>query len=106
MSYLNANDLAESRTFLIRVKVALVTAAANVVHEDASGFTPARKDKRNALARAILADPNTYATSFVWGVVANSTIAQNGLDSPDGDIAYQVSAIFDAMAGVTSEEMA
>lgn len=105
MSYLNANDLAESRTFLIRVKVGLVTAAANVVHEDASAFSENRKMKRNALARAILADPAAYASTFVWGVVANTTIAQNGLDSPDGDLTYQISAIFDAMAGVTSEEM-
>lgn len=105
MSFLNANDLAESRSFLIRVKIALVTAAANVVHEDRSPYSTERATKRNALARAILADPTAYAGTFVWGVVANSTIAQNGLDSPDGDLSYQVSAIFDAMAGVTAEEM-
>lgn len=105
MSYLNAADLAESKSFLTRVKVALVTAAANVVHEDRAPYSEIRAEKRNMLARAVLADPNTYANVFVWGVVANTTIAAEGLDAPDGDLLYQVSAIFDAMAGVTAAEM-
>ena len=105
MSYINVNDLAESASFKVRVKVAIVTAAANVVHEDTSAFTPERRDKRNALARAILADPTSFAQTFVWPVVSNASIAASGLDASDGDLAYQVSAIFDAMAGVTAEEM-
>lgn len=105
MSYINVNDLAEAESFKIRVKIAIVKAAANVVHEDGSGFSEGRRNKRNAMARGILLDPTTHAQLFVWGVVANPTIAANGLDSPDGDLDYQVSAIFDAMAGVTSDEM-
>lgn len=106
MSYISVNDLAESASFQTRVKVAIVKAAANVVHEDGSAMNPLRRDKRAALARGILLDPATHARLFVWPVVANTQIAAEGLDSPDGDLDYQVSAIFDAMAGVTSEEMA
>lgn len=105
MSYIEISDLAEAASFKTRVKVAIVRAAANVVHEDASSFTQQRRDKRNMLARAILTDPTTYAQLFVWPVVANPSIAANGLASSDGDLDYQVSAIFDAMAGVTADEV-
>lgn len=105
MSYIDVSDLAEAVSFRTRVKVAIVKAAANIVHESPASYTPARAEKRAALARAILADPAAYTVLFVWPVVANVSIAANGLASSDGDLDYQVSAIFDAMAGVTPEEM-
>lgn len=106
MSYIAVNDLAESASFKTRVKVAIVKAAGYLIHEDATGFTPARRDKRYNLARAVLSDPNGMAAQFVWPVVANTTIAAEGLDAPDSDLDYQVSAIWDAMAGVTAAELA
>lgn len=105
MAYIDTADLAEAASFRTRVKVAVVTAAANVVHEDASAYSPERAAKRADLARRVLADPGPWAAQFVWPVIANPTIAANGLASPDGDLAYQVSAVFDAMAGVTPSEM-
>jgi len=106
MTYLNTADLADAASFRTRVKVAVVTAAANVVHEDPTGMSQSHADKRAVLARSILADPATYAALFVWPVVANVSIATSGLDSSDGDLAYQVSAVFDAMAGVTPQDLA
>lgn len=105
MSFLTAADLAESRGFRTKVKVAVVNAAAAVVHEDITHFTPSRAEKRALLARSVLNDPERYGEIFVWPVVANQTIAAAGLDSPDGDIFFQVSATWDAMAGVTPQEM-
>lgn len=105
MSFLTAADLAEARTFRTKVMVAVVNAAAAVVHEDTSGYSANRTEKRALLARNILNDPHRYGDLFVWPVVANQTIAAAGLDSPDGDIFFQVSASFDAMAGVTPQEM-
>lgn len=106
MTYLNAADLADSASFKTRVKVAVVVAAANVVHEDRHSYGPQQADKRAVLARNILADPDQYARLFTWPVIANPSIAASGLDSSDGDLAYQVGAIFDAMAGVTPDDLA
>lgn len=105
MSYISVADLADAASFRVRVKVAVVTAAANVVHEGTASLTPQQHDKRAVLARNILADPAKYGDLFVWPVVANPSIAASGLDSSDGDLAYQVSAVFDAMAGVTPQDL-
>lgn len=105
MSYLNVADLAEAYSFRTRVKVAVVKAAADVVHEDTTDYSQNRAEKRAVLARNVLADPQRYGDLFVWPVLSNATIAAAGLDSPDGDLSYQVSAVFDAMAGVTPKEM-
>lgn len=105
MSFLNAADLAESRSFKTRVLMAVVNAAAAVVHEDTSGMSENRSEKRAVLARNVLNDPHRYAALFVWPVIANTTIAANGLDSPDGDLFFAVASNFDAMAGVTPQDM-
>lgn len=105
MSFIATADLADAASFRTRVKVALVTAAANVVHEDASAYSAERAAKRAALASGILADPAPWAARFVWPVVANTTIAAAGLDAPDGDLLFQIGAVFDAMAGVSPSEM-
>jgi hypothetical protein len=106
VTYIDTADLAEAASFRTRVKVAIVTAAANVVHEDPSGYSDPRAVKRNQLAVNILSDPESWTQRFVWPVVANPSIAANGLASSDGDLLFQVGAIFDAMAGVSPAEMA
>lgn len=105
MSYIEVNDLAEAQSFKVRVKVAVVNVAATVMAEDRSGMNEARGSKRGSLARAILMAPAQYADLFVWPVVSNPTIAAAGLASPDGDLAYVVTSVFDALAGVEASEM-
>lgn len=104
MSYIEVADLAEAASFRTRVKVAIVTAAVNVLAEDTSSMTETKASKRNALATAVLTDPQSFADRFAWPVVANPSIAANGLASPDGDLAFVVSSVWNAMAGVNSTD--
>jgi len=105
VSYMNTADLAEAATFKARVKVTIATAAVAVWSEDASTMSEQRHDKRLALAREVLANPDNYADLFTWPVLANVTIAQAGLDAADGDLLYQVNQVWDAMAGVTAADL-
>lgn len=98
-SYLDRAQLATHAGFRSRVQVAMLITAANVASEAASGDT--RKDSlRAALATNVLNDPDGYAIRFAWATVTNPTVAEGGLNAPDGDLEFVIASLWDGIAGV------
>lgn len=106
MSYLNTSDLVRADSFRARVLVGLVNVAGTVLAENQTEMSTARAEKRTALANNVLRDPEPIVSAFIWPVVSNVTIAQKGLDSSDGELEYQITQVWDIVAGVTNADKA
>lgn len=104
MAFLHMYDLAKSSTFRTRVMITAVSYAAAVIVEAQGEREDAHQSKRYLLAQRVLSQPESMIDSFIWGMVANSTIAQNGLDSTDGDLLFQMTQIWDSVAGVSATD--
>ena len=104
MSFLETADLAYAASFRARVKVGLVNCAGAVLQEDQDALSEAHADKRNTLAANVLRDPDSIVSAFIWPILANVSIAASGLDASDGDLLYQINAVWDNVAGVTRND--
>jgi hypothetical protein len=101
MSFIAAADLAQAASFRTRVKMGTVKVAGTVLDEDTSTMPPAQRDKRLALAQQVLKDPDFTLGSFIYPVISNAVIASSGLDTTDADLEYQITTVWDDVAGVT-----
>lgn len=98
-SYLDRAALARHESFRSRVQLAMLVTAVSIANEGPSGDD--RKDAlRSALATNILNDPDGYVARFTWAIVTNPTVAEAGLNAPDGDLEFLAITMFDAIAGV------
>ena len=99
MAFTDQAALADDDTFRLRVRVALATAAVQVMGEDKSNFSDEQYGLRQALAHQVLvaAAGGMWLEAFIWGTVQNATIIGSSLDS---DIQFQVNALWDDIAGV------
>lgn len=98
MTYASAATLAADAAFQARVRVAIVTAAVDVMGESKTGLSDTVFDKRQALAHAVLNDSAGYLDRFVWCVVANVAISSASTDS---DIQFTVNSVWSDLSGVT-----
>jgi hypothetical protein len=94
MSYLSQYQLALNDEFNHRVVTAMVLAATQVMAEAANTEGHA---KRTDLAYRVLNDPTAHSMRFSFAVVSNPAI---GAQSSDGDIAFTVNSVWNALAGV------
>jgi hypothetical protein len=99
VAYTDQAALAVDVTFRSRVRVALATAAVQVMGEDAAGYSDSEYGKRQALAYEVLrsAAGGMWLETFVWATVQNAAITGASLDS---DIQFQVNAAWGDIAGV------
>lgn len=99
MSYTDQAALAADAQFRDRARVALATAAVQVMGEAQASYTDTQYGKRQALAYQVLqaAAGGMWLEAFVWATVSNAAIT--GV-SADGDIQFQVNAVWDDIAGV------
>lgn len=99
MAYTEQAALAADTEFRDRVRVALATAAIQVMGEDTASFDAEQFGKRQALAYAVLQDAagGPWLEAFVWATVQNPAITGASLDS---DIQFTVNAVWDDLAGV------
>lgn len=99
MAYIDQAALAADQTFRDRVRVALATAAVQIMGEDKGSYTDTEYGKRQALASEVLraAASGMYLEAFVWATVQNPAITAASLDS---DIQFQVNAVWDDMSGI------
>lgn len=96
---IEAAALAKHELFRDRVTVAMLKAAVAVAAEAASG--DARTDDlRGNLATNVLNDPLGHTGRFAWAVVTNPSVADQGLNTPDGDIEFVVASVWNHIAGV------
>lgn len=87
-------DLAVNPTVVRRVTAATVTAAVAIGNEtyDGSQYRIARR----ALATQVLKQADDWGAVFAWAVAANPSIT---VASPDTDIEWTISSVWDAIAG-------
>jgi hypothetical protein len=104
MTLLASRQLAQNQMFQDRVRVALVTAAVNVLAEDAGAANHAA---RASLESRVLMGPGPWGTIIAESVAVNTTIAAKavqGVDIPDDDIQFVVNGLIDAYAGKAGAE--
>jgi hypothetical protein len=99
VAYSDQAALAASQPFRDQVRVALATAAVQVMGEDKGSYTDAHFGKRQDLAYRVLqaAADGVLLEAFVWATVANVAISAA---SSDSDIQFTVNAAWDDLAGV------
>jgi len=104
MSYLNTYDLAQASSFRNRLVSAIVSSAGFIMSESMDGLGPQQHAKRHGLAMEVLNAPEHMVQRFIWPVLANTTIAQKGLDTSDGELNFQIATVWDSLAGVTAQD--
>jgi len=75
MAYIDRTRLARDREFVDRIQHAMLVAAVGVLNQ----ATPPAE--RLALAKKIVVEPERYAQTFAFGVVANSTVEATATDA-------------------------
>jgi hypothetical protein len=99
MTFLDDLATAEHSLFRGRVRMAAVKAAVAIAAE-APGGDERTDTLRAALATNLLNDPAAYEERMVWAVLTNGAVAAAGIATPDGDLEYTMSTIWNAVAGV------
>jgi hypothetical protein len=99
VAYSEQAALAADQPFRDRVRVALATAATQVMGEDKAAYDDIVYGKRQALAYEVLraAADGMWLEAFVWATVQNAAITGASLDS---DIQFQVNAVWGDLSGV------
>lgn len=99
MAYLDQATLAGDGDFRSRVRVAVATAAVQVMGESQGSFSDTEYGKRQGLAFEVLraAASSTYLEMFVWATIQNAAIISG---SSDGDIQFTVNSVWDDLSGV------
>jgi hypothetical protein len=99
VAFTDQATLADDPAFRGRVRIAVATAAVQVMGEDKTAYSDVHFGKRQALAYEVLrsAASGICLEMFVWATVQNAAITGSSLDS---DIQYQVNQVWDDLAGV------
>lgn len=99
MSFTDQATLADDPAFRSKVRVALATAASQVMGEAQDVYSDEHWGKRQGLAYEVLraAASGMWLEAFVWATVQNAAITGASLDS---DIQFQVNAVWDDLSGV------
>lgn len=102
-SYLNVNELAGSPAFRGRLQAGLAIRAAAVLAE--TDKPDKQAEKRRALAETVLVDPAAKVNAFVWLVVTNGSVRDNGMAVSDADLEWVIGWAWDQVAGVTADDL-
>ncbi|WP_242890291.1 hypothetical protein [Actinomadura litoris] len=99
MAFTDQAALADDATFRAKVRVALATAAVQVMGEDKGQMSDTQFGKRQALAYDVLraAASGMLLEAFVWAVVANAAITGASTDS---DLQFTVNSVWGDLSGV------
>lgn len=103
MAFADQATLAKDLAFQDRIRVAITTAASNVLGEDKAAMSDQAYGKRQHLAYEVLHNSGGYTERFAWAVVANPAITAV---STDGDLEFTVSSLWDDLSGVTGLDQA
>lgn len=97
-TFLESANLAQYPPFRLRVRMAMLKTAVNVAAEAATA-DPDVDAARASLATRVLNAPAAFEDPFTWTVLTNATVADAGMDAPDGDLEFTVSSVWNAIAG-------
>lgn len=97
MAYVDQYTLGEDPTFIHRVQIAVATSAVQIQGEAVGSFTPQQYQKRQALARKVIANPPVFAQLFARLVVTAASITGA---STDAQIQTMIDNNWSKMAGI------
>ena len=100
MAFADQAALAVDEGFQQRVRIAIVTAATQIMGE-AKTSDDVTYGKRQALAYSVLYDSGQHVERFAWAVASNPAVTA---ESVDGDVQFTVNACWDDIAGVTGSD--
>lgn len=106
MSFLGINDLAHADSFRTRVMVGMVRVAGAVLAEPQGTLSDTAYAKRTQYAAQVLRSPSSLVDTFVWPVLADETIATQGLDADDTAIEAQISKMWDSLSAIAPSNAA
>lgn len=101
MSFATQAALAIDETFRLKVRVAMVTAAKDVMGEAKGSLSDTVFAKRQTFAYQVISNSAGYLDRFAWAVVSNAAITGA---STDGDIQFTVNSLWDDLSGVTATD--
>jgi len=113
MAFTDQHAVGQDPTFQTRIEVAILKVASLIQGEVIGANTGKQWDKRARLAEAValgggplVAVDGTVIVSWVaqFSIVVPSTNSTITLASLDADIEFQVTAVWDDMAGVTGRD--
>lgn len=103
MSFDTQVTLAKDSSFRMKVKLAAFKAAVAVAAEKLTASKDTLFSKRNGLAFKILRSwDQTLEDGWAFAVATNATVTAA---SSDNDIEFTVNSMYNAMAGVTGQEV-
>lgn len=99
LAFTDQAALAANSTFRDRVRVAVATAAVQIMGEAEGSYSDTHFGKRQSLAYQVLqtAASGALLEAFVWATVANAAVTDA---SSDSDIQFTVNSAWDDLAGV------
>ena len=109
MAFTDQHAVGQDPTFQTKVEVAILKVASLIQGEAIGVLTGKQWDKRATLAAAVILGGGPVAGGASWvdqfSIVVPSTNASITLTSTDADIEFQVTAVWDDMAGITGREL-
>jgi len=100
MAYTDDAVLAEDQAFQNRVRMSIVNTATAVASEPSTTKNHV-DDKRSTLAKSVLNDPQSYVQRFTNAMIRAGSLTTT---STDANLDAAASAVWNGMAGVTSED--
>lgn len=97
MAYVDQYDLTQDTIFKKKVRVAMFTAAVDVLGEDKGTMDFHEWSRRHQLGKRIFAESDAFLQQFLDAVTTNAAITSSSTDS---DIQYQVNQVYNDVAGV------
>ena len=101
MTYAEQASLATEQGFRLRVKVALLHAALDVLGETQGGVSAVVWGKRQAFAAQVIVEPDRYLDRVAWAVVTDTSMGQG---TSDTDLQNRVNGLWNDQAGVLGGE--
>jgi hypothetical protein len=81
MAYIDQYALGEDAVFQTRIQVAILTAALAILGEAIGSFTETQYQKRQALAKAVMANPASYAQRFTRLITTGASVTSATTDA-------------------------
>lgn len=104
MGLIETYEVAQAASFRNRLIACIVKVAGTVFTEENTGSVV--NQKRQTLVGQVLNGPEQVVQRFVWPVLSNPAIAEQGIATSDGDLEFQITQTWNMVAGVTPEDLA
>lgn len=100
-TFLNQCNQLQSAELISRIRIAMYKVSTQIVGELGAEYSPSGKNKRHTLALQVLF--GQHVTNFATAIVSSDSSINS--ESTDNELEAMVISIFNAMAGITSDDL-